>query len=85
VTLDFFLNEKTWRISRGKRRGRRLSSLDAIDAPAGEMPVVLVAGWPGILLAEAVGHGLKRISIARGSSAFSGGGSDSRWRVRCAP
>ncbi|GGI87751.1 metalloprotease TldD [Shewanella gelidii] len=47
-------------------------NLTAIDAPAGEMPVVLGAGWPGVLLHEAVGHGLEGDFNRKGSSAFSG-------------
>ncbi len=47
-------------------------NLQAIDAPAGEMPVVLGAGWPGVLLHEAVGHGLEGDFNRKGSSAFSG-------------
>ncbi|WP_298771473.1 metalloprotease TldD [uncultured Shewanella sp.] len=47
-------------------------SLRAIDAPAGEMAVVLGAGWPGVLLHEAVGHGLEGDFNRKGSSAFSG-------------
>jgi len=49
-----------------------LVNLDAIDAPAGVMPVVLGAGWPGVLLHEAVGHGLEGDFNRKGSSAFSG-------------
>ncbi|MEM1230088.1 MAG: metalloprotease TldD [Pseudomonadota bacterium] len=49
-----------------------LINLDAIDAPAGTMPVVLGAGWPGVLLHEAVGHGLEGDFNRKGSSAFSG-------------
>ena len=47
-------------------------SLDARPAPAGEMTVVLAAGWPGILLHEAVGHGLEGDFNRKGSSVFSG-------------
>ncbi|AWB68799.1 metalloprotease TldD [Saccharobesus litoralis] len=49
-----------------------LINLDAIPAPAGTMPVVLGAGWPGVLLHEAVGHGLEGDFNRKGSSAFSG-------------
>lgn len=47
-------------------------NLDALPAPAGEMPVVLGSGWPGILLHEAVGHGLEGDFNRKGSSTFSG-------------
>ena len=49
-----------------------LVNLVAIDSPAGLMPVVLGAGWPGVLLHEAVGHGLEGDFNRKGSSAFSG-------------
>ncbi len=49
-----------------------LINLDAKPAPAGEMSVVLGAGWPGILLHEAVGHGLEGDFNRKGSSVFSG-------------
>ena len=49
-----------------------LLNLDATDAPAGVMPVVLGSGWPGILLHEAVGHGLEGDFNRKGTSAFSG-------------
>jgi TldD protein len=49
-----------------------LTNLDARPAPAGEMVVVLGSGWPGILLHEAVGHGLEGDFNRKGSSAFSG-------------
>lgn len=47
-------------------------NLTAVDAPAGTMPVVLGAGWPGVLLHEAVGHGLEGDFNRKGSSTFSG-------------
>jgi len=47
-------------------------NLDAQAAPAGEMTVVLAAGWPGILLHEAVGHGLEGDFNRKGSSVFTG-------------
>ena len=49
-----------------------LVNLESRTAPAGEMPVVLGSGWPGILLHEAVGHGLEGDFNRKGSSAFSG-------------
>lgn len=47
-------------------------NLDAVPAPAGTMPVVLGAGWPGVMLHEAVGHGLEGDFNRKGVSAFSG-------------
>lgn len=49
-----------------------LVNLDSVPAPAGNMPVVLGPGWPGILLHEAVGHGLEGDFNRKKSSAFSG-------------
>jgi TldD protein len=49
-----------------------LVNLEAIDAPAGSMPVVLGPGWPGVLLHEAVGHGLEGDFNRKGTSAFAG-------------
>ncbi len=49
-----------------------LVNLDAVPAPAGEMVVVLGPGWPGVLLHEAIGHGLEGDFNRKGTSAFSG-------------
>lgn len=49
-----------------------LVNLEAEEAPAGKMPVVLGAGWPGVLLHEAVGHGLEGDFNRKGSSAYAG-------------
>src|SRR5207253_8402505 len=49
-----------------------LTNLESVAAPAGEMQVVLGPGWPGVLLHEAVGHGLEGDFNRKGSSAFSG-------------
>ena len=49
-----------------------LVNLDAVEAPAGTMPVVLGPGWPGILLHEAIGHGLEGDFNRKGTSAFAG-------------
>ena len=51
---------------------RAVLNLDAVDAPAGTMDVVLGPGWPGILLHEAIGHGLEGDFNRKGTSAFSG-------------
>lgn len=49
-----------------------LNNLEAVAAPAGTMPVVLGPGWPGVLLHEAIGHGLEGDFNRKGSSAFAG-------------
>ncbi|MBJ6977994.1 metalloprotease TldD [Luteimonas sp. MC1895] len=49
-----------------------LLNLEAIDAPAGVMPVVLGSGWPGVLLHEAVGHGLEGDFNRKGTSTYAG-------------
>ncbi len=49
-----------------------LVNLDAVDAPAGSMPVVLGPGWPGVLLHEAVGHGLEGDFNRKGTSTYAG-------------
>ena len=49
-----------------------LTNLDAVDAPAGSMPVVLGPGWAGVLLHEAVGHGLEGDFNRKGTSAYAG-------------
>ncbi len=49
-----------------------LTNLEAEDAPAGSMTVVLGAGWPGVLLHEAIGHGLEGDFNRKGTSAFAG-------------
>lgn len=49
-----------------------ITMLGAVEAPAGPMPVVLAPGWPGILLHEAIGHGLEGDFNRKGTSAFTG-------------
>jgi TldD protein len=56
----------------GKAVQQALTNLDARPAPAGTMTVVLGPGWPGVLLHEAVGHGLEGDFNRKGTSAFSG-------------
>jgi TldD protein len=72
VELSFFLNEKTPEHFASEAAREAIAMLDAVEAPAGEMTVVLGPGWPGILLHEAVGHGLEADFNRKGVSAFSG-------------
>ena len=72
VDLGFFLNEKTPEHFAAQAAREAIVMLDAVEAPAGEMTVVLGPGWPGILLHEAVGHGLEADFNRKGVSAFSG-------------
>jgi TldD protein len=72
VELDFFLKEKTPEHFATEAAREAVAMLDAVDAPAGETTVVLGPGWPGILLHEAVGHGLEADFNRKGVSAFSG-------------
>jgi len=72
IGLDYFLNEKTPEQFAAEAAREAIAMLDAVDAPAGEMTVVLGPGWPGILLHEAVGHGLEADFNRKGVSAFSG-------------
>jgi TldD protein len=71
VELDFFLNEKTPEHFAAEAAREAIVMLDAVEAPAGEMTVVLGPGWPGILLHEAVGHGLEADFNRKKVSAFS--------------
>jgi TldD protein len=71
VTLEFFLKEKTPEHFAREAARQAILQLGAIDAPAGESTVVLGPGWPGILLHEAVGHGLEADFNRKGTSAFS--------------
>jgi len=70
--LDFFL-EQDRALGYAREAVRQaLVNLEAIAAPAGMLPVVLGPGWPGVLLHEAVGHGLEGDFNRKGTSAFSG-------------
>ena len=72
VGLDNFLTEKTPEMFAAEAVRQAVVLLEAAPAPAGEMTVVLGPGWPGILLHEAVGHGLEADFNRKGTSAFSG-------------
>ncbi len=65
-------NEATWKGFADEALRVALLLLDAKEAPAGDMTVVLGAGWPGVMLHEAVGHGLEGDFNRKGTSAFSG-------------
>ncbi len=68
---DFFTDAELVEYAQEAVRQARVN-LEAVSAPAGSMPVVLGPGWPGVLLHEAVGHGLEGDFNRKGSSAFSG-------------
>ncbi|OGK86327.1 MAG: metalloprotease TldD [Candidatus Rokubacteria bacterium GWC2_70_24] len=72
VPLDFFLEAERWRRFATEAARQAVLNLAAVDAPAGTLTVVLGPGWPGILLHEAVGHGLEGDFNRKGTSAFSG-------------
>ena len=69
---DDLLKPETWNAAIDTALHQALVNLDAVDAPAGEMTVVLGPGWPGILLHEAIGHGLEGDFNRKGTSAFAG-------------
>uniref|UniRef100_UPI002B271558 TldD/PmbA family protein n=1 Tax=Leisingera sp. TaxID=1879318 RepID=UPI002B271558 len=70
--LDGLVDPKNWQAQVHEALRIALVNLDAVPAPAGEMDVVLGPGWPGILLHEAIGHGLEGDFNRKGSSAFAG-------------
>lgn len=70
--LEFLLDEARCQGFVEKAVRQALTNLDAVAAPAGPMTVVLGPGWPGVLLHEAVGHGLEGDFNRKGTSAFSG-------------
>ncbi len=72
VGYDYFLEGDRGREYVHKAVRQALVNLRAVEAPAGTMPVVLGPGWPGVLLHEAVGHGLEGDFNRKGSSAFTG-------------
>lgn len=64
--------ESVWRAAAEEALRQAQLNLDSVPAPAGEMEVVLGAGWPGILLHEAIGHGLEGDFNRKKTSAFAG-------------
>lgn len=69
---DALFEDSRWQGAIDTALESALVNLESVDAPAGEMTVVLGPGWPGILLHEAIGHGLEGDFNRKGTSAFSG-------------
>jgi TldD protein len=69
---DRLFEETTWNRAIDSALAQALTNLESVAAPAGEMQVVLGPGWPGVLLHEAIGHGLEGDFNRKGTSAFSG-------------
>lgn len=67
-----FVAEDSWRFSADEALRQALVNLEAIPAPAGTFDIVLSSGWPGVMLHEAVGHGLEGDFNRKKTSAFSG-------------
>lgn len=72
VAMDCFLDPARWQAQADEALRQALVNLAATPAPAGEMDVVLGPGWPGVLLHEAIGHGLEGDFNRKKTSAFSG-------------
>ena len=72
ITYDGFFDPATWKGAVDEALRQALVNLESVPAPAGELPVVLGPGWPGILLHEAVGHGLEGDFNRKKTSAFAG-------------
>jgi TldD protein len=70
VEFGFFIDQRDWQRYAREAVRQAILNLDAIDAPAGTMDVVLGPGWPGILLHEAIGHGLEGDFNRKKTSAF---------------
>jgi TldD protein len=69
---DNLLDPAVWNRCIDEALRQALTNLGSVAAPAGEMPVVLGSGWCGVLLHEAIGHGLEGDFNRKGTSAFSG-------------
>tara|TARA_Y100001936_G_scaffold67960_1_gene66956 strand:- start:14313 stop:15746 length:1434 start_codon:yes stop_codon:yes gene_type:complete len=67
-----YVEPEQWQAQVDEALRQALVNLESVDTPAGEMPVILGPGWPGILLHEAIGHGLEGDFNRKKTSAFSG-------------
>ena len=65
---EIYMEPGHWQAAVDEALRQALVNLDSVDAPAGTLPVVLGAGWPGILLHEAIGHGLEGDFNRKGTS-----------------
>jgi TldD protein len=72
ASFEAWISPEKWREQVDEALRQALVNLDSVPCPAGEMDVVLSAGWNGVLLHEAVGHGLEGDFNRKGTSAFSG-------------
>jgi TldD protein len=72
VGYDLYLDPQQWKAQVDEALRQALVNLGSVPAPAGEMTVVLGPGWPGVMLHEAVGHGLEGDFNRKKTSAFSG-------------
>ena len=72
VMFDRYLQPESWQAQVHEALRIATLNLDSVAAPAGEMEVVLGSGWPGVMLHEAVGHGLEGDFNRKGTSIFSG-------------
>ena len=70
--FDEFLTEDSWQTAASEALRQALVNLEAIPAPAGTFDIVLSSGWPGVMLHEAVGHGLEGDFNRKKTSAFAG-------------
>lgn len=72
MSFDDFLTQESWQRGADEALRQALINLDAQEAPAGTMDIVLGNGWPGVMLHEAVGHGLEGDFNRKKTSAFAG-------------
>lgn len=70
--FESWIRPERWQAQVDEALRGALVNLEAVDCPAGEMDVVLAAGWPGVLLHEAIGHGFEGDFHRKGSSVFTG-------------